>query len=640
MQNTLKNLESIIQDIEKYYSKGIVLKNIIIEDIYKGDTDLIKLIMSEESLKKVFFYEIDDNLIFKRDDFIDFINNKNFLPNSYTKYKQKIGLTDNRKDLISKRRDIVLNWPYKDCVLVGGQDNDDVKRKEVFYNHTLAPDEVDRLLDNKAFTKFTKITTEGEEDITALGENENYLIKGNNLITLHSLKAKFEGQVKLIYIDPPYNTGGTNEEFLYNNTFNHSTWLTFMKNRLEVAKELLTDDGSIIIAIDKHEQLYLGVLINEIFKDYDSHCITVVHNPRGVQGTNFSYTHEYAFFVIPKGQKTILNKKIEDSAEISWSNFRNWGSESERSDAKNCFYPIIVENDEIVGFGEVLEDEDHPGSQTVNVGNQLYVYPIDNSGVERKWRYAYQSIQEIIHLLRLRKTADGYQVEIGKDFEMYKTVWIDEKYDANIYGKQLLKRYVPNSEFSFPKSLYTVTDCLKAVIENDPDALVLDFFGGSGTTAHAVMNMNQIDGGNRRFILTEQMYYIEDVIKTRLQNVINEHGEGSFVYMELAKFNEIYVEKIHDINSDDEIYGVWNELKEKAFITYEADFTKMQNFEDDEDFKELSLEDKKQTLLDILDMNQLYINYSEIEDEIFNVEENEIALNNSFYEKDSDALPL
>ena len=261
-----------------------------------------------------------------------------------------------------------------------------------------------------------------------------------------------------------------------------------MRNRLEVAKELLKNDGSMIVAIDENEQNYLGVLLDEVFPEHEKHCITIVHNPRGVQGANFSYIHEYAFFVIPKGKKVIGDREIP-TEEITWSNFRNWGGESRREDAKNCFYPVIVENGEVVGFGDVLDDDEHLSRQTVTDAERDLVYPIDQNMIERKWRYARQSVDEIKHLLRARKTKTGYEIELGKDFGMYRTVWADKRYDANIHGTQLVKSLVPDCEFDFPKSLWNVYDCLRSVIKDDKEAIVLDFFGGSGTTAHAVSEL-------------------------------------------------------------------------------------------------------------------------------------------------------
>jgi adenine-specific DNA-methyltransferase len=200
---------------------------------------------------------------------------------------------------------------------------------------------------------------------------------------LYSLKEKYQGKIKLIYIDPPYNPDSKSNTFAYNNSFNESTWLTFMKNRLEVAKKLLTNDGCLIVAIDENEQAELKVLLKEIFRNYEIHVITIVHNPQGIQGRNFSYIHEYAIFVIPESKKSIGQRKIS-SDKIEWRSLRDHGGESLRTDAKNCFYPIIVENDQAIGFGEVADDNYYPEKQTIEKNGQFLVYPVDKEGIERK----------------------------------------------------------------------------------------------------------------------------------------------------------------------------------------------------------------------------------------------------------------
>jgi adenine-specific DNA-methyltransferase len=355
----------------------------------------------------------------------------------------------------------------------------------------------------------------------------NFLIEGDNLAALQLLLKTHKGKIDVIYIDPPYNTGA--KDWKYDNdyvdktdTFRHSKWLSMMKNRVVVAKKLLKKDGVFICAIDENEQAALGLLLEEIFGiNYEYVCITIVHNPRGIQGKNFSYTNEFAYFVIPKGQKIINERKIQDD-EIDWSPLRNWGGESLRTDAKNCFYPVIIENDEIVGFGNVVYDlEFHPKSATVKKGNKYYVYPIDKQGIERKWRYARQSIDEIANLLKLRKTKEGYDILLGKDTATYKTVWTDTRYDANQYGSQIIKSYLPKVSFDFPKSIWNVYDCLYAIVGDRKNAIILDFFAGSGTTGHAVLELNKNDG-DRSFILctNNENNICLDVTYERIKRVI------------------------------------------------------------------------------------------------------------------------
>ena len=603
------------------------------------DHDLIKLLLGEPEIKATFFEEINEHWIFNNNTFVDYITDKNFLADSYTQFRNKIGLNIDNK-FLRERDEVALVWPFKDCVLEGGQTKEEDKRKEIFFNEVLAQDEINRMFDPKVLTNWKRHTATGEQDITEIkrGENgtirENLIIKGNNLIALHSLREEFRGKVKLIYIDPPYNPDSPSNTFMYNNNFNRSTWLTFMKNRLEIAKELLTNDGVMIVAIDENEQVYLGILLDEVFPAHEKHCITIVHNPRGVQGRNFSYIHEYAFFVIPKGKRVIGDKEIP-AEEITWDHFRNWGGESRREDAKNCFYPVIVEDGEVVGFGDVLDDEEHPSAQTVQHGEKYFVYPIDRSMIERKWRYARRSADGIKHLLRTRKVRRGYEIELGKNFGMYKTVWKDERYDANIYGTQLVKRLVPGCKFDFPKSLWNVYDCLRSVIENDKEAIILDFFGGSGTTAHAVLELNK-DGGNRKFIICEQMHYVETVTKARVKKVIEQNNRGDFIYCELMRSNEVFMDRIQSAESSEELLDIWRDMFRESVLKWHVKRDKPGGTE--ADFGNIDdVEKQKQILADLLEKNQLYVHLSEIEDETFEVSESDRDINREFYGGDNDA---
>jgi adenine-specific DNA-methyltransferase len=412
-----------------------------------------------------------------------------------------------------------------------------------------------------------------------LGDNypNNLMIEGDNYLALSVLNYTHKKSIDLIYIDPPYNTGAKN--WKYNNDYvdkddeyRHSKWLSFMRHRLTIAKDLLKDDGVLICAIDENEQAHLNVLLEQLFPAYERHLITIVHNPRGIQGTNFSYTHEYAVFVIPKNLKTIGDRTI-DEGEVSWRGLRDNGGESLRTDAKNCFYPIIIKNGKIVGFGNVVPNAIHPNREEVKKDG-IYIYPIDNEGIERKWRYARQSVEKVKHLLRVTEGRSGKEIQIGKDFGKYRTVWIDKKYDANEYGAKLLREIVPTSDFDYPKSLYTVYDCLFSVVGHRPNATVLDFFAGSGTTGHAVLEMNKIDGGNRKFILCTNNEnnnrgkggIAETVCYPRVKAVIkgykNKKGEkvaGIPSNLFYYKTDLIDIENIHKVPDD-----------AKIRITYEA----------------------------------------------------------------------
>ena len=277
---------------------------------------------------------------------------------------------------------------------------------------------------------------------------EHLIIEGDNLEVLKLLQKSYSRRIRTIYIDPPYNTGNN---LIYPNDYSdgvraylevtgqstgqtklttnpttggrfHANWLSMIYPRLVLARNLLSPNGVLICTIDDNEVNQLGLILREVFEEgnFDHVCVPIVHNPRGVQGKNFSYVHEYAFFVYPRGTKAIADRLIPEE-DVSWSQFRNWGTESKRQDAKNCFYPVLVKDGLIAGFGQVCDDSFHPHQTEVHAG-VAYVYPIDGAGMERKWRYARQSVEAIQNLLRARKTKRGYEIEIGKNFGLYKTV--------------------------------------------------------------------------------------------------------------------------------------------------------------------------------------------------------------------------
>ncbi len=262
--NMFHELERLLRMDSRYCTDdGTLLKNRIIEDALSVNPLLIKQLLAHTGLKNNFFTEVDGVLVFDKVKFQRFVMNKSFLADSYTAFKNKIGLTDEDGRFISESREMVLSWPYKDCMLEGGQTKEDAKRDEIFWNEILAPDEINRLTESKVFSNFKRYDKDGEHTVEHLSANDNLIIKGNNLLALHSLKKKYAGRIKLIYVDVPYNTGS--DSFGYNDKFSHSTWLTFMKNRLEISKELLSDDGNIVVNADWNEVHYCKILMDSIF---------------------------------------------------------------------------------------------------------------------------------------------------------------------------------------------------------------------------------------------------------------------------------------------------------------------------------------------------------------------------------------
>ena len=316
-------------------------------------------------------------------------------------------------------------------------------------------------------------------------QTNGLLINSENFQALELLQEKLSNRVKCVYIDPPYNAPAS--EVLYKNSFKHSAWISMMDSRLSLSKRLLSADGSHCIAIDKYEHNNLFDLCKLHFPDMDVVSVAIEHNKKGTMGDHFSFSNEYAIFAVSYNLKH-LNEKKRKKEDWDYSNLRNWGGESERGDAANCFYPIYVRNNKVIGYGDVLDDTIHPSAANeITIGkfniytpdgiievngseeNIIRVWPIDPEGIERKWRYAYQSILEIYDKLIVENGRDGsIQIKMPKFSDQFKTLWAESIYNAGDNGTKVLTAlgFTPN-DFAYPKSIYTVKDCVYAISDKD-----------------------------------------------------------------------------------------------------------------------------------------------------------------------------
>lgn len=640
-------LETILRMNSKYCMEdGTLIKNKIVEDALSLRPELLKYLLSHEKLKENFFCEVDGMLVFDKVKFQRFVMNKSFLPDSYTAYKNKIGLTDEDGRFISESREVVLSWPYKDCMLEGGQTKEDAKRDEIFWSETLAPDEINRLTEPKAFTNFRRFDKDGERAVEQLLPQDNLIIKGNNLLALYSLRAKFAGGVKLIYIDPPYNTG--NDSFGYNDNFKHSTWLTFMKNRLEVAKELLKDGGSIFIECDKNEAAYLKVLCDMVFgaENFVSDIAVQTSYANGLKVSQKEKTilkMKDTILVYKKGEICIKPQYIE---KHYWDTHYN----SLLTQDDNGKLVISSLKDELVRIGIIEENEtirrttiDKPAFFDYVCRNKdsiCCLNPIHSSGEIKQ--IAEQSIGKVI---KYESSTGSIQYlyngrQIGFFNQCFHEVNGEEKLSmllGDIWTDIDFGNTQNEGGVDFPAGkkaellLYRIMDMTTK--END---IVLDFFSGSGTTAAVAHKMN------RRYIGCEQMDSQISMIKTRLQNVINGdssaaskivkwQGGGSFVYCELAKANDIFVEKIQAAATTEALKTVWTQMKETGYLNYKIRVSTIN--ENAEVFEALSIEDQKRFLIECLDKNLLYVPLSDIDSEEYAISDEDKRLTKEFYKK-------
>lgn len=593
--NALKSeVEKILAEVPDFVDENKTLKiNIIKDYAERGDVKLLEPLLKNRRTKRAFFKPVLDSFVFNSVQFKEFLEYSSAC-NSYSKYLgQKIGLYMGDSSLLD-RNEVVLNFPFKDCVLEGGQRKEDgldtyyeyddkkseytekqSKRREVFYNEVLAQDEIDSLFSPKAFCNAKRYEKSSHSELVSestctklnrdaelnkkrgLAEDtitDNLIIKGNNLLALHSLKKEFAGKVKLIYIDPPYNTGS--DTFSYNDSFNRSSWLTFMKNRLEVARELLSPDGAIYVQLDYHQVHYAKILLDNIFGE-----------------NNFQREIIWRIGWL-SGYKTIDNNWIRNHDTI-------------------LFYS---KNTDSLSF------------------NKYYIQKSD-----------FKSIAD--------SKAEQYPIE---------DVWNGNEYDdlnsiaiVSFSGETVSKMLNKNDEVKGQKSEKLIERIIRAhTSEKD---IVLDFFGGTGTTAAVALKMN------RQFIICEQIDKHVDISLRRLQKVEegeqsgiskrnNWQGGGSFVYLELAKKNETALEQISDCKSLEELTELFDELCSKYFLHYNVRVKEFRKEIESERFKQLNLKQQKEMFSRMLDLNQLYVNTDDRHDKNTGLTEDDIAITEDFYQ--------
>ncbi len=671
---------------------GDLKKYIIIDAAYNINPRLIELLIEIDELKNKFFTEIKGHWVFNINLFVQYMENKNFLKDSYTRYKNKIGLNINGK-FLNQLNEVSLVWPFKDCVLEGGQTKEDQKRPEIFFNELLAQDEIDQLFEPKVLTNWKRYTTDGEEKVTKLKTDkkgsikENLIIKGNNLLALHSLLPRFEEKVKLIYIDPPYNTG--NDSFGYNDNFNHSTWLTFMKNRLEVAKRLLARDGAIFIQIDHHQLAYLVALMDgkELFGIENKVQLISIKtaspagfktvNPGPIDVTEYLlfYTKNKKFFNFKKAYVPVdyddnykyvitnpddnpdnwMLEHIRDTVyrlnDIEIGN--NWHISNRNAKNKWGKYWKIIRNQLISAYAldnnknvVSIRDPHKPTKElkelmnkSINDRDKIFVYSKTNldENDENNNRQGYVINGGALSFYSNKvKKIDGSitPTELLTDF------WKDLSWDgiAKEGGVKLKNGKKPEK-------------LLKRIIEitTEKNDIVLDYHLGSGTTAAVAHKME------RQYIGIEQLDYEKNDSTIRLQYVIgkqikkdgewidtidcdksgiskavNWQGGGDFIYCELKKYNQTFIEQIEEAKDSKELLTIWEEMKEHSFINYNIDIKKQD--EQIEEFKKLTLKQQKEILLQILNKNQLYVNLSSIDDEDFKISDEDKKLTKEFYQ--------
>ena len=666
----------LLQFGEKYVQNGILKKYKITEDLKNYDEDLLKVLLSNEVVEKHYISKIDGASILKINQLIEMLQYKEFWKDSYTKYSNKIGLTQGGKYL-SDSEDVVLDFPYKDNLLKAGMTKEDVDTEELFFNDILAKAEIDTLLEKKIFRNVKKYSANGVEKEFELSDNDNLIIKGNNLLSLYSLFEKYEGKIKAIYIDPPYNTGS--DSFKYNDRFNHSTWLTFMKNRLEVAHKLLSEDGVIFVQTDDSEQAYLKVLLDEIFdrRNYINTVSVLFKNTAGVSGggedkrlkKNIEFITIYTKnYDMHKGFESIyeytpisdLVQKYKEEG-VSWKyttalidsgEKKYFGTTFDGSGNEIRIYQRI--NAQIKSISQIIKEEGISEEEAYfKYSKVLFQTTNAQTSIRQRvmdYTLANNNTEDLISIEYIPKSGKNK----GKVYEQFYKgdkcrlfAWLKDV--SEVVEGQLVKKDALGTFWNSVAATKNVNkegqvefsngkkpeELISKIIEMSTDEhdIVLDFFMGSGTTAATALKMN------RRFIGIEQMDYINDFTVPRLQNVIageqagisqavDWHGGGSFIYAELMEKNQGYIKEILAVKEMKDLKIVYERMVENADLDFRVDLAKI-------DWS-IGLEGMRKILLAILDKNQLYYNFSEIDDSTVRelINDSDYKFNNQFYKEE------
>ncbi|MDU9745921.1 site-specific DNA-methyltransferase [Helicobacter pylori] len=600
--------------------------------ILQHDEKLLTFMLEHENAndyKKHFFKTIANSLVFNEKALLECLEIKE-LEKSFTRFKNKIGLFS-QGGFIKSSGSVVLHFPFKDNVLLGNAKDNSTKSNELFCHEILHKNEIDTLLHPKALCHF-EMHGQGDLKNALKDKNTNYLIKGNNLIALHSLKKKFAKQVKCIYIDPPYNTG--NDSFNYNDNFNHSSWLVFMKNRLEVTREFLSDDGVIFVQCDDNEQAYLKVLMDEIFlRENFVSCITHIVKPEGRMYGQVAKTHEYILVYAKNINNLIFNEIEKEGHAFSYVDEKG-GFDLQGLENRN-FRAFNGLNIPSLRYGLFIDENQKDSNGFMPVFGEYRdglteVFPDSRNGFDLVWRWGKEkALKENHSLVGVFKDRLRVFQKVRSNTTRAKSIFWDKSMITQ-KGTEEVKQIFKTQIFDFPKPEALLQRILEiSTKEND---LVLDFFAGSGTTCAVAHKMK------RRYIGIEQMDYIETITKERLKKVIEGEqggiskkcgfkGGGSFVYAELKEVNLEIKKQILNAKSKSECLKIFNDLNERFLKRTDCKMDEIHS----EEFQNLDLNEQKRIYCTSLDSNEDYLNLGDIDEDAWGIDKITKKYNEIFY---------
>lgn len=618
----MKALDDVFKQFDdRYYVGDILNKAKVIEDVDTYREDLIQAMMANDLVKKHFSVALGDYTIIETNKLIETLEMNDYWKDSYTKYSKKIGLTVNGR-FLDEQEAVVLHFPYKDTVLKAGMTKedvgkDDLKPDELFYNEVIAREEIDVMLDNKILVNAKRYDEEGAQDATEITDKDNLILKGNNLLALHTLKDRYRGKVKSIIIDPPYyfHAQKDTDAFQYNSNFKLSTWLTFMKNRLEIAYSLLSNDGIMSVVIGKDGVAELKLVMDEIFdvKSHPRRHVAIIAWRKSDNQSNigdFANVLDYILIYrkqedtplgrLPLGETAIKEYRYEDEV----GKFRR-GILLHKTRGRH-HYDVTTKS------GKVLSGPWMKTKKELEELDRRNLVYWTSGGDEQPYTKIYLKDS------KGRIPNDEWGIEFG----------------TNQRGATEIESLFNKRVFDFPKPERLLMNLL--TITSDEKDLVLDFFMGSATTQAVAMKMN------RQFIGIEQMDYINTVSVPRLQKVIegeqggiskdvNWQGGGSFIYAELMEKSRGYLTMIQEAVDQADLMRIYQFMLDNVSLDFRADLLAVEEMLEDT----IKLDEKKKLLMKVIDKNQLYYNYSEIDDEEVRelLTDSDYAFNQSFYKE-------
>ena len=637
--NLYHELEQLLRKNSRYcMDDGRLLKNRIVEDALSIQPLLVKELLGNEKMKKAFFTDVEGVMVFDKIKFQRFVSDTQFLGGSYTMFKNKIGLANENGRFVSESREVVLSWPYKDCMLEGGQTKEDAKRNEVFWNETLAPDEVNRLTEPKVFSNFKRYDKEGEHQVDHLSDNDNLIIKGNNLLALHSLKKKYAGQVKLIYIDPPYyfRKKLSTDTFKYNSNFHLSTWLTFMRDRLECAKHLLAPSGTIWIHRGDEGMHYLKLVADQVFGI--NHFIgTLPRRTRnGKSDVPFNFSQDFDWLLVytnVEESQAVMGRAVErkyytteDYPGKPWR-LADLTKQTTAKERENSFFTMV----------DPKTGKEYPPSEkrTWCITKETFDFHYKRGYIVFPDDYDFLKITKpYSRKFKYEDEANGKLSSIISDCQIQqflKSLLYDCK---NEIGNNEINDLFGRDEFDYAKPENLIKIIMEAVT-NEGD-LVMDFFSGSGTTVAVAHKLG------RKYIGCEQIDHQIELTVNRLNEVIcgeqggvsksiGWQGGGSFVYCELSKANGKFADEIENAETTGQLMDIWNRMKATDYLNYKVDVKEVDA--NVADFEGLNLDDQKRFLIECLDKNLLYVPLSDIDSNEYGVTDEDKRLTREFYHK-------